>query len=174
MSEHQHRLRATDERWKGDDGAPDADVRAALAAASDRDEYLRAVAVLCGARLLLPIVATGDDGRAGPDLDRKAELAAVKIVAPDGTTALLAFTGLDSLRSWEPRARPVPCTLDEVAATAGEAGATHVVIDLAGPAGFEIGPDLLAQLALGHRLVQLDAGGFGWLTPAPEREQSTG
>ena len=57
--------------WAGDRGEPDADVRAALAAsgAGDPDAYLAAVAALCGARLLLPIVADGDEFGAGPDPD---------------------------------------------------------------------------------------------------------
>lgn len=75
---------------------------------------------------------------------------------------LLAFTGLDALIAWEPRARPVPATLDDLAATVLETGASALLIDPAGPVPFVIGDDLVAQLSQGRRLVELDDGGFGW------------
>jgi hypothetical protein len=148
----------------GDRGDPDPAVRALIAdAGSDLPtSYLRAVVGLCGARLLLPVVATGDDSSDGPDPDRHAELAAVSIKAPDGRRALLAFTGIDAVVAWEPRARPVPATLDDVAATVLETGDDALLVDAAGPVPFVIGDDLIAQLAQGRRLVELDDGGFGW------------
>jgi hypothetical protein len=148
----------------GDRGDPDPAVRALIAdAGSDLPtSYLRAVVGLCGARLLLPVVATGDDSSDGPDPDRHADLAAVSIKAPDGRRALLAFTGIDAVVAWEPRARPVPATLDDVAATVLETGGDALLVDPAGPVPFVIGDDLIAQLAQGRRLVELDDGGFGW------------
>jgi hypothetical protein len=148
----------------GDRGDPDPAVRALIAdAGSDLPtSYLRAVVGLCGARLLLPVVATGDDSSDGPDPDRHADLAAVSIKAPDGRRALLAFTGIDAVVAWEPRARPVPATLDDVAATVLETGDDALLVDPAGPVPFVIGDDLIAQLAQGRRLVELDDGGFGW------------
>jgi hypothetical protein len=157
--------------WAGDHGQPDPVVRAALAAAADlnQERYLTAVATLCAARLLLPVVATGEEGKAGegPDPDRHAEMAAVLLTAASGEIAVLAFTGLDSLHHLDRAARPVPCTLDEVAATAVEMGATAVVIDRAGPASLVIDGLLLAELAQGRRLVRT-AEGWGWLSAAPE------
>lgn len=149
----------------GDEGAPDPLVRSALSASAEggREAYLRAVAALGGARLLLPIVATGDEFGEGPDPDREAELAAVTITAADGRRGLLAFTGLDSLQAWDARARPVPCTLDELAATVQEAGASALLLDAAGPVPFVIEAELLASLAAGRRLVVTDDGGFAWL-----------
>ena len=148
----------------GDRGEADPTVRALIAdAASDPPtSYLRAVAALCGTRLLLPVVASGDDSMNGPDPERHAELAAVSIKAADGRRALLAFTGIDALVAWEPRARPVPATLDDVAATVLETGDDALLVDSAGPVPFVIGDDLIAQLAQGRRLVELEDGGFGW------------
>jgi hypothetical protein len=91
-------------------------------------------------------VASGDDSMDGPDPDRQAELAAVSIQAADGRKALLAFTGIDALVAWEPRARPVPATLDDVAATVLETGDDALLVDPAGPVPFVIGDDLIAQL----------------------------
>ena len=82
--------------------------------------------------------------------------------------ALLAFTGLDALQSWQPAARPVPVTLDHAAATAQAEGATAVLVDCTGPAALAIEGEVLAALAAGHRLVETADGGFGWAIPAPE------
>ena len=158
----------------GDRGEADPAVRQAIVASAQNlpQSYLRAVAALCGSRLLLPIVASGDDSMDGPDPDRHAELAAVSIQAADGRKALLAFTGIDALVAWEPRARPVPATLDDVAATVLETGDDALLVDSAGPVPFVIENDLIAQLAQGRRLVELDDGGFGWafLDRAPDAD----
>lgn len=161
--------------WAGDAGDPDPLVRRALAAADGLDGYLTAVAALCGARLLMPIIATGDEGGATPDPSRHAEMAAVLITGPDGRQGLLAFTGLDSLQAFDARARPVLATLDEVAGAAADAGAEAVVVDVAGPHVLAIEPPLLSQLAVGQRLIRTDAG-WAWLavkgTDSPPGEPS--
>lgn len=152
--------------WAGDRGEPDPQVRAALSAAakaSGADDYLAAVAALCAARLLLPIVADGDEGGDGPDPDRHAEMAAVLMTSASGASGVLAFTGLDALQAFDPKARPVPCTLDEVAATAAEVGASAIVVDVAGPHVLVIEGDLIGQLAAGRRLVRMQDG-WGWLS----------
>ncbi|MFT4217789.1 MAG: SseB family protein [Micropruina sp.] len=154
--------------WAGDRGDPDADVRTALATASgsgDPETYLTAVAALCGARLLLPIVADGDESGAGPDPRRHAEMSAVMMTSASGASGVLAFTGMDALRAFDPMARPVLCTLDEVAATAVEAGADAIVVDVAGPHLLTIEGELVRPLATGNRLMKL-SDGWGWLSVA--------
>jgi hypothetical protein len=151
-------LGSPNQAFAGDHGHADPQVRVALAQAADHEAgYPRAVAALCTARLLLPIA---------PDPD--GDLSAVQVTAADGGIGLLAFTGLDALLAWNPAARPVPCTLDEVAATAVETRAAAVVIDLAGPARLVIEADLIGELAQGRRLVELPDGGFGWLYRAAD------
>ena len=155
--------------YAGDRGDPDPEVRDLLAVAGQsRNDYLRAVAALCTARFLLPIVAVGDGGSDGPDPDQHAEMRAVLVTAADGRAGLPVFTGLDALTSWKPDARPVLCRLDEVAATAVEAGAVAVLVDLAGPSPLVIEDSLVAQLADARRLVELDDGGWGWLYSQPD------
>ena len=154
--------------WAGDRGEPDAGVRAALAAASgagDPEAYLAAVAALCGARLLLPIVADGDESGDGPEVGRHAEMSAVLMTSASGARGVLAFTGLDALRAFDPLARPVLCTLDEVAAAAVEAGAEVIVVDVAGPHLLAIEGELIRPLSTGNRLVALEDG-WGWLSVA--------
>ena len=47
--------------------------------------------------------------------------------------ALLAFTGLDAMRSWDPAARPVPVPAPTAALAALQDGAEALLIDVAGP-----------------------------------------
>lgn len=151
----------------GDLGEPDERVREAMAAATDRQGYLDAVAALCGCRLFMPVMAPGSrtsDGGTGVQ-----ESGAVLLTNEQGSTALLAFTGADSMVAWDSRARPVPGTLDDLAATVEEAGAEALLVDVAGPVPLVIGPDLLSPLAQGRRLVRLRDGGYGWLKVEPGR-----
>lgn len=151
-------------RFAGDDGAPDPVVRSAVERATGQAGYARALVALCASRLLLPVIATGDetDHR---DPDRRAELAAVTL-RDDSGICLIAFTGYDSLRAWNKEARPVLCLLDELAATVIAAGATRLLLDAAGPVPFVIDGETLASLANGNALVELDGGGFAWVRTA--------
>ncbi|MEL4357112.1 MULTISPECIES: SseB family protein [unclassified Luteococcus] len=165
---HGQRLAQPNPAFQGDHGEPDPQVRQAIAAATDQLGYLRAIVRLCTSRLLMPIVASGDESMAGPDPERHAEMAAVTVASATGERALIAFTGIDSLTGWRADARPVPCTLDDLAATVGETGASHLLLDPAGPVPFELGPELVAELAQGHRLVEVEPGQFGWMFLADE------
>ena len=153
-------------RFLGDDGSPDPLVRAAMAAVTDSVSYSRAVVALCASRLLMPIVASGDETDE-PDPERHAEMAAVTLT--DGTTThLLAFTGMDALRAWQPDARPVPCHLDELAASVEPAGATELLLDLAGPTPLVLGGEVLSMIGDGNALVEFESGDFAWVKTAPE------
>lgn len=151
-------------RFAGDDGAPDPVVRSAIERATEQAGYARALVALCASRLLLPVIATGDEND-HPDPDRHAEMAAVTLTDDSGTY-LVAFTGYDSLRAWNNEARPVLCLLDELAATVIPAGATRLLLDAAGPVPFVIEGDTLASLADGNALVELDNGDFAWARTA--------
>lgn len=154
-------------RFAGDDGAPDPITRTALGAVRDHTSYIRAIVALCTSRLLMPIVASGDESMDGPDPDRHAEMAAVTLRDESGNY-LLAFTGLDSLQAWNPEARPVPCLLDELCATVAAAGADQLLIDVAGPVPFVIAGEALELLADGNRLVEFEGEDFAWVKYAPE------
>lgn len=158
-----------------DDGAPSPLVRDALAAAAALPEvavYLEAVVELCLSRLLVPLLAAGDETM-HHDPERRAEMAAVLLEQADGRRAMLAFTGIDALTGWNSRARPVPATLDVVADMAMQSSAGTLVVDLAGPSPLVIEGGVLENLALGRRLVRLPGGSFGWLTPATDDDPET-
>lgn len=153
-------------RFLGDDGSPDPLVRGALAAVTDQVSYSRAVVALCASRLLMPIVASGDE-TGEHDPERRAEMAAVTL-SDQGTSHLLAFTGLDAMRAWRSDARPVLCHLDELAASVAPAGATQLLLDMAGPTPFVLEGDLLAAIAEGNRLVEFEDGDFAWIRKATQ------
>lgn len=92
-------------------------------------------------------------------------MSVVSLQAQDGRRALLVFTGLDALQSWQPDARPVPVTVDRAAQTARNEDLTAVLIDVAGPNALVIEGEILSELAAGHRLVELSQGEFGWVIP---------
>ena len=148
-------------RFAGDDGSPDPITREAIARVNDHTSYIRAIVALCTSRLLLPIVASGDETDQ-PDPDRHAEMAAVTL-SDDTGSYLLAFTGYDSLRAWQADARPVPCLLDELCATVEPAGATQLLIDVAGPVPFVIAGEALDLLADGNSLVEFEGEEFAWV-----------
>ena len=168
-----------DPGFAGDDGSPPDRLSAALSVyAQDPDGgYLPALAALCSARLLVPVVTvpgempvsrTGrsDSGRAASASDR-VEMAAVLMQRADGRKALLAFTSTAALADWNADGRPVPVPSATAALSAIQDGADALLVDLAGPVHFVVeGPDLTA-LARGWSLVRLPdvvAGGWGWQT----------
>jgi hypothetical protein len=175
-----HERRLTTSAFPGDDGKASLQTRellAALGGEGNPHAYLRAVASLCGDRLLVPVVATATTiGRpAGPlATDKEAEMAVVLLQGRDGRRAMLAFTGLDSLQIWQGGARPVPVTLDVAAKTALAEGAAAILIDPAGPHTLAIDGVVLHELAAGHRLVEMEPNAFGWAVPAAYGQRKAG
>jgi hypothetical protein len=120
-----------------DAGAADPELAAALAAyAADPTREPDVLAALAEARLLVPVVAALGESDAGPDglvHDKSSDMATVLMRSADGRLALLAFTGLEALKRWDPDARPVPVPARTAALAAIQDGAEALLIDLAGP-----------------------------------------
>ncbi|MDU7361051.1 MAG: SseB family protein [Propionibacteriaceae bacterium] len=151
-------------QFAGDRGEADPITRQALARVKDQKSYIRALVALCSSRLLMPIVASGDEtGESDPR--RHAEMAAVKLINEQGEF-LLAFTGLDAMQAWNREARPVPCTLDDLCATVKEAGANQLLIDVAGPATFVLAGEPLDLLAQGYAVAEFEGEEFAWVKSA--------
>lgn len=159
--------------FPGDDGQASSRTRerlADVAGSSDPATYLRAVVSLCEDRLLVPVVATAvrlGTTVGGLSSDKEAEMSVVMLEAADGRRAMLAFTGLDALQTWNPGARPVPVTVDLAAQTALTEGVAAVLIDVAGPYPLALESEVLTELAAGHRLIETAPGEFGWMVVAP-------
>ena len=168
--------RLTPSAFPGDDGRARPTTRHRLAEAVEHPTpttYLRAIAALCGDRILVPVVATAT--RVGTTVgglasDKEAEMAVVFLQAADGRRAMLAFTGLDSLGRWQPEARPVPVTLDLAAQTAHAEGVAVILVDVAGPHTLVIEDEVLQSLAAGHRLYETAPDVFGWAVPRRPRQ----
>lgn len=90
-------------------------------------------------RLLIPLLAElGESGTddTGLTVDKSQELSIVTVAAPDGRTAMPVFSSVDTMRSWNPVARPVPAAGTRVALAAVAEGTDLVVLDPGSPGSF--------------------------------------
>ena len=161
-----------DPGFAGDDGSVAEEVGAALAA-YDRDpdaHHTAALAVLQHARLLVPVVAMLGEveyDEHGLAHDKTSDMATVLMQGQDGRLALLAFTGSEPMRRWDPTARPVPVAAREAARAARHDGAAALLVDVAGPVRFVVEGEDLDALADGFTLAEV-AGRPAWVRPSPE------
>jgi hypothetical protein len=165
-----------DATFAGDTGEASPAVTAALASyAADPGRYVETLGALQDARVLVPVVAVlgeVEHDAAGLAHDKTSDMAAVLLTGADGRLALLAFTGTEALRAWNPGARPVPVTTRLAARAALQDGAAALVVDVAGPTRFVIEGDDLRGLAagwtlarVGERAAWIDTASIG---PGPE------
>jgi hypothetical protein len=163
--------RLPDASFAGDTGGASPAVTAALAAyAADRGRYVDALLALQDARVLVPVVAVlgeVEQDAAGLAHDKTSDMAAVLLQGADGRLALLAFTGTEELRAWDPEARPVPVATRLAAQSALQDGAAALVVDVAGPTSFVIEGDDLRGLAAGWTLARVGERA-AWIGPSPE------
>ena len=154
-----------------DDGSPDQALLASLRAyAGGAAEYPEVLAALAGSRLLVPVVALLGEveyDAAGLARDKSSDMATVLLTAPDGRQGLLAFSGTDELRTWDPDARPVPVAGPLAAATVVQEGADALVVDVGSEHAFTVSGDDLRRLASGGRPVRLADGGWAWALADP-------
>ncbi len=137
------------QQFRGDDGAADPGVTAALAAylAGEGSEHA-ALTVLSATRLLVPVIAVAAD-LASSTTDKNSEMVLPTLIGQDGRAAVLAFTCLEALVRWRPQARPVPAEAGRVWRTAVADGCA-VVIDVAGPVPLAVEGARLVALAAGR------------------------
>jgi len=157
-----------DPGFPGDDGSASAAVWEALERyAADPTRHAATLSVLQHARLLVPVVAVlgeVEHDEQGLAHDKTSDMATITMVGRDGRSALLAFTGQDSLTRWDPAARPVPVTAARAAEAALQDASAALLIDVAGPVVFVVETEDLRELARGSVLVEVSAG-YGWATP---------
>jgi len=138
--------------FESDDGAADPALLAVLASPPDDATLVRAVRA---ARLVVPVVAapTEVDTSGEHAVETSVEMAAVTLVAPDGRRALPVFSGVDALRAWDPRARPVPVTAPRAGQAAITEGCDVVVVDVAGPTTRVLRSSMVWAIALDREWV---------------------
>lgn len=103
-----------------------------------------------GARFLIPLLAhLGEAGENehGHLVDKTQELAIVTVSAPDGRRILPVFTSVDSMRAWDPLARPVPANAERIALAAASENTDLVVIDATSDTEFVIRRPALWSIA---------------------------
>ncbi|PYC77223.1 hypothetical protein C7C46_19855 [Streptomyces tateyamensis] len=131
-----------DPGFAGDDGTADPALAAALADfARDRATEPALLAVLPGARLMVPIVALLGEVEVdahGHRHEKTSDMAVPVLQAPDGRRALPAFTSLATLAAWQADARPAPVAAPQAVLTAYAERADVLLIDPAGPATYEL------------------------------------
>ncbi|HET6653716.1 MAG TPA: SseB family protein [Nocardioides sp.] len=163
-----------DPGFAGDDGTAPPEVVAALAAYAEDPGARQAetLAVLQHARLLVPVVAVLGEvevDERGLARDKTSDMAAVLMRGQDGRTALLAFTGSEALRAWNPEARPVPVTARDAARSARQEDAEALVVDVAGPVLFVVEGEDLVALAEGWTLTRVSGPAPAWAWARPDR-----
>ena len=156
--------------FAGDDGAPDAAVRAALHALSSgtSSDHMSGgtgaspasgsaeralLEALASARLFAAIEAVPAEVDDSGPLAREVEsdMASPVLTAPDGRRAMLLYTGLDTLAAWQGDARPVPVTGPDAAVAALDVQRRAQVT------GLEVSSSGQVQMSLGE--VEVKWGG---------------
>lgn len=160
-----------DPGFPDDDGSADPVLAAVLVdhahgAARTADVLVR----LQQARLLVPVVAVlgeVEHDEHGLAREKTSDMAAVLVQRADGRRGLLAFTGTESMRTWDPEARPVPVPARLAATSALQDGAAALVVDIAGPATYVVEGEDLTALASGWQLARVGEQ-TAWIRPAAE------
>lgn len=137
-----------------DDGSADPRLTEAVAAFRAGALALpQLVAALHGVRLLVPLIAVrGDEGVGahGQLVDKTQELSIVTVEGPDGRAVLPAFSGVESMRRWNPDARPIPIQAPRVAIAAASEGTELIAIDPGSEDGFVLRRPCFRALATGE------------------------
>lgn len=116
-----------------DDGSADPRIVDAVRRFRAREvEVAEVLEVLAAVRLLVPLLTErGDEGIGahGQFVDKTQELALVTVAGPDGRAVLPAFTSVDTMRVWDPVARPIPVAAPRAALAAASDDLGAIVLD---------------------------------------------
>ncbi|MGD8167998.1 SseB family protein [Herbiconiux sp. P16] len=156
LTEHRHEAGeagdSAGQPWKGrhfeshgsenDDGSAPEELIAAIERFRAGEATPDAVVdALRGVRLLVPLVAhAGDEGvtDAGLRVDKTQELSLVTVGGPDGRRVLPAFTSVEALATWNPKARPIPVAARRAALAAAAEDTELIVLDPGSPTEFAL------------------------------------
>lgn len=91
------------------------------------------------ARVLVPLIAEKGHEGVGPTgltVDKTQELSIVTVAAPDGRRVQPVFSSVDTMRRWDPAARPIPVEAVRVALSASSEQTDLIVLDPASDTEF--------------------------------------
>ncbi len=148
--------------FAGDDGSADP-------ALIDAIDKLRAgtgsvenvVDAVRAARLLVPLLANlgeSEVGAHGHTVDKSAELSIVTVETPDQQDGLPVFSSVDSMKAWNPSARPVPVDAVKAALAAAQEQNTRMILD----------PGSQTEFVLRRPAIAAVAQGLPWLHPTKD------
>lgn len=116
-----------------DDGTADARLAQSLIRFSrGKAPLAEVVDSLAYARVLVPVVADGDQrivGKHGVEQDHVASTGVVALQAPDGRMALPIFTDVEAMRAWNDSARPIPAEGPRAALAATAEGWSVLILN---------------------------------------------
>jgi hypothetical protein len=119
--------------FSGDDGsAPERLIEALRRFRAREVGEVEVVDAFRDSRMLIPLVARlgeSDIGDHGHVVDKSAELSIVTVAGPDGRNVMPVFSSVETMRQWNPRARPVPADAVRVALAAASEDTELVVLD---------------------------------------------
>ncbi|WP_062465098.1 SseB family protein [Demequina soli] len=133
MSEDEPLKEIPESIFSDDDGSADARLAQALIRYSHgKAEMADVVDALAYARVLIPVMASGEKrvvGKHGLEQDEVASTGVVAVEMPDGRTALPIFTDVDAVKAWSDRARPIPAEGPRAALAAVAEGWSALVLN---------------------------------------------
>ncbi|WP_062528957.1 SseB family protein [Demequina rhizosphaerae] len=133
MSDDEPRKEIPESIFSDDDGSADARLAQALIRFSHGKTPLADVVdALAYARVLIPVMASGEKrivGKHGLEQDEVASTGVVAVEMPDGRTALPVFTDVDAVKAWSERARPIPAEGPRAALAAVAEGWSALVLN---------------------------------------------
>lgn len=116
-----------------------------------------AIAGFAAERFLVPMLAEAGELGQTPDgrtVEKSQELSIVSVAAPDGRRVLPVFSSVETLRRWNPEARPIPVPGSQAALAAAQDGTELIIIDPGTPEReFGVRRTALEALALGERVL---------------------
>ncbi|WP_062384628.1 SseB family protein [Demequina iriomotensis] len=133
MSDDEPRKEIPESIFADDDGSADAQLAQALIRYSrGKGPLTDVVDALAYARVLIPVVASGEKrvvGRHGLEQDEVASTGVVAVEMPDGRSALPVFTDVDAVKAWSDTARPIPAEGPRAALAAVAEGWSALVVN---------------------------------------------
>lgn len=113
-----------------------------------------ALVALSGIRVLVPLLAEAGGFGVTPEgrtVEKTQELSIVTVAAPDGRQVMPVFSSVDSMRSWNPEARPIPVPAPQAAVAAAQEQTDLIIVDPGSPdIEFGVRRPQLEALALGR------------------------
>lgn len=119
------------------------------------EAHALAILALSNCRVLVPLLAEAGDLGTTPEgrtVEKTQELSIVTVQAPDGRRVMPVFSSVDTMRSWNPEARPIPVPGPQAALAAAQEGTDLIIVDAGSPASeFGVRRTALEAMATGKK-----------------------